>query len=201
MGKVNATGLVVGLIGALSFAGMLGCDSEASTASDDGTSVTEDPLFTCDEKEFKVAAPLHGPNYDQSKGGLQGDTQGSYVVSTTVLYLKTGVKTDFFKVATQVTGQVDKAPGMVAWGLASDDGCGSQRTLVVWESEEAMYDFVRSGAHAEHMGDFDTFAINGKTSVWTATADEVNKLDFDVAKEHLKAEDPINDENNPDTGK
>lgn len=59
--------------------------------------------------------------------------------------------------------QASKAKGIVSIALASD-GILTQRTLTVWESEQAMHDYVRSGDHLKAMK---VFAKHAKKSFTT----------------------------------
>ena len=61
-------------------------------------------------------------------------------------------------------------------------------TMTVWESEEALMDFVVSPVHAEAMGAFDDVSVGGETrSLWLPT--EELPMSWDRALRLLK-EDP-----------
>lgn len=69
----------------------------------------------------------------------------------------------FLPHAVKSKNQAGKAPGalMVKVGM---DGILTQRTLTVWESEKAMMDYVRSGAHLNAMRVFSKIANKSYTA-------------------------------------
>ncbi len=52
----------------------------------------------------------------------------------------------------------------------------------IWESEEALYKFVGSGAHAEVMPKTATMTEAARVVHWKASVEEVNAFTWDVAK-------------------
>lgn len=147
-------------------------------------------LYTCAEDNFQIGRPLSGTGFDAAQGGLINPTQATYVVSTTQIYISKEQSSDFYDNVGAVIGQLTETPGLIALGLATDDTCGVNRTLGVWESEEAMYTFVASGAHAVAMEKTPTISLTGRVTHWTATVDEVNELDWDVARAKIADVDP-----------
>ena len=162
-----------------------GCSSADEPEPQDQTT-TLHPLFACIDEEFNVNRPLAGNGYDAEQGGLIGSVQESYVVHTTQIFVPPEAETDFFTVLGPVIAQLAETPGLVGYSLAGDAGCGDYRTLGIWESEEAMYDFVLSGAHAEAMPQTGTLSEAARVTHWTATAAEVNALDWDVAQDKIR---------------
>lgn len=146
--------------------------------------------YACAETGFAEARPLSGPGLDPETGELVGAPQASYVAHATQIYPKADKEKDFFGLVGPVLQQLEETPGLVAYALGSDEGCGVQRTMGIWESEEAMFAFVTSGAHATAMGSTLTVSITGKTTSWTVSADEVAALDWDVARGKLDAISP-----------
>jgi heme-degrading monooxygenase HmoA len=109
---------------------------------------------------------MSGPGIDE-EGNLIGEPQDTYFVSTTQIYVSEEQTDAFFGLAGKVILQLSETPGLVGYALGGDDACLVNRTMGIWESEEAMYAFVASGAHAEAMP---------KTAHWTMTGDEVVAL-------------------------
>lgn len=147
-------------------------------------------LYSCAEDDFQEGRPLSGVGFDPAQGGLINPKQTTYVVSTTQIYISKEQAGAFYENVGAVVAQLTETPGLVALGLATDDTCGVNRTLGVWESEEAMYTFAASGAHAVAMENTPTISLTGKVTHWTATVDEVNALDWDVARAKIAEVDP-----------
>lgn len=59
--------------------------------------------------------------------------------------------------------QADRAPGIVSVRVDAE-GLSIQRTLTVWQSEEAMWTYVRSRAHVKAMKMFRTLANTSYTA-------------------------------------
>ncbi len=145
-------------------------------------------LYDCEEVAFSEGRPLSGPGYDPETG-LTGAPQASYVLHATQIYVKPEQQDAFFAAVGKVLVQLGQSEGLVAYGLATDDGCGVARTMGVWTSEEAMYAFVASGAHLEAMQRTAELSYTGKTTQWTGSADDVVALTWDVARAKLDAVD------------
>jgi heme-degrading monooxygenase HmoA len=61
----------------------------------------------------------------------------------------------------------------LALQLASSAGCASGRTLAVWSSEDAMYEFVTSPAHAAAMAAADEVLLPGfRVTHWEESSAE-----------------------------
>jgi heme-degrading monooxygenase HmoA len=161
-----------------------GAGSGGSTASG-GAGPDVQALYDCDETDFAPFVPLAGPGFDADQGGLLPPTQDSYVVHSTHLIVKEGGMAQVNALTGQIIGQLMETPGFVAYALAGSDACSNVRTLGIWESEEAMYGMVGSGAHAEAMAQTTEVSITGKVTHWTANADEVNALDWPEAKARI----------------
>jgi heme-degrading monooxygenase HmoA len=141
-------------------------------------------LYECQEVAFEEGKPLSGPGYDPMTGFV-GTPQAKYIVHTTQIYVRPEQENAFFQAAGKVIAQLSQTDGLVAYALAGDDGCGVQRTMGVWESEEALYAFVGSGAHVEAMQKTGELSFTGRTTNWEATSDEVLALTWDVARGKL----------------
>jgi heme-degrading monooxygenase HmoA len=125
--------------------------------SDGDTRSTQEPATTCRadalEADFE-AAPFVGPGVDQETGALRAPAAGeSYVVSSTYGVPKPDPASleRWGQLMAAIQVQLAAQPGLLALRLGSSSTCGSGRTLAVWSSEEAMYEFVTSPAHAEAM--------------------------------------------------
>lgn len=147
-------------------------------------------LFDCQSEGFDVGRPLSGPGFDPDQGGLTGTLRESYVVHTTQIFVKPEQEQRFFEIMGPVILQLADTPGLIGYSLATDPKCGDGRTMGVWESEEAIYAFVGSGAHAEAMPHAVDLSFTGRTTHWTATAAEVNALDWQKVDAKLREIDP-----------
>jgi len=171
-------------------------DSEADSDDDGavtsggggaGGSEATDPyaeMYACQETQFEAAKPLSGPGYDVATGFV-GTPQASYVVHATQIYIRPDQYDDFYATAGKVVAQLAQTEGLVAFTLGDDEGCGVARTIGVWSSEEALYAFVATGAHAEAMSKTAVLSFTGRTTHWDATPEEVEALDWDVARAKL----------------
>lgn len=146
------------------------------------------PLYACEEVGFAEQAPLSGPGYD-AETGFVGTPQSSYVVHTTQIYIRPDKQGEFFLAAGKVANQLATTEGLVAFAVGTDDGCGVARTMGVWTSEEALYAFVGSGAHADAMAKTADLSFTGRTTHWDATPEDVQSLTWDVARAKLDAVD------------
>ncbi|MET0285900.1 MAG: hypothetical protein ABW352_15570 [Polyangiales bacterium] len=100
------------------------------------------------------SSPFMGPGVDQGELKLAPDHE--YVVSTTYGVPNRGadgtrVPPAYTAAFGAIQEQLGKQRGLIAYQLGSSEACGSGRTLAIWESEDAMYDFVVSPAHLAAM--------------------------------------------------
>jgi len=142
-------------------------DSEAapspSGAVDDGC-----PRETL---ELDIAyTPRTGPKVDAS-GALMAPPGSGYVVSTTFLRLRPGDEAGrrFAELFGPIAVQLQNQPGLLALQLATSADCGTARTLSVWSSLEAMYDFVASDTHQTAVNAVSEVSRGGSTVLhWSA---------------------------------
>ncbi|NUO53987.1 MAG: hypothetical protein HOV80_34510 [Polyangiaceae bacterium] len=176
-----------------------GCGDEASdgggggggegTGAGGGGGEVADPyehLYACDDAGFAEAKPLSGPGYDPMTG-FTGTAKATYVVSATQIFVKPEKQDAFFQQAGKVAVQLGETPGLVAFALGGDTACGDSRTMAVWESEDALYEFVGSGAHVTAMQMAPDLGFTGRTTHWNATGEEVKALTWEKAHEKLAA--------------
>jgi quinol monooxygenase YgiN len=143
-------------------------------------------LYACEDSAFTEAKPLSGPGYDPVTG-FTGTPLATYVVSATQIYVRPEQQNAFFEQAGKVVAQLGETPGLVAFGLGTDSACGDSRTIGVWESEDALYEFVGSGAHLTAMQMANELGFTGRTTHWNATSEEVKALTWQGAREKLAA--------------
>jgi heme-degrading monooxygenase HmoA len=98
----------------------------------------------------------NGAGVDRRSGELRLSEGHEYVVSSTYGVPVPGadgapVTEQYLQLFAAIQQQLESQTGLLAFKLSSSDACGSGRTLAVWESEEAMYDFVFSAAHTAAM--------------------------------------------------
>ena len=145
-------------------------------ATDDGSvdetggAIDPEELLMCDE-ELQVGIPLFGPGIDPETGDVLGDAE-SYIVSTTQIILRPEAEAQmqFDELVDGVVGQIMMTPGLVGMSFAGEPGCGSARTLTIWEDTAAMYGFTASGAHAEAMTHTYEVGLTGRVVYWEHAA-------------------------------
>jgi heme-degrading monooxygenase HmoA len=190
-----AMGLVLALVGcgdsASDGGGGAGQGGAAQSGCGGSDSAALEALYACEELGFTEFRPLTGSEFDLAQGGFLVDpAQTSYVVHTTQIYVSAEKQGDFLAAFGDVAAQLAETEGLVAWAVSGDEACGVNRTLGIWESEQAMYAFVGSGAHATAMGLTTELSLTGKVTNWEATAGEVEALDWDVARTKLAEVEP-----------
>jgi hypothetical protein len=165
--------------------------SQAGGGGQAGSGVDVDALYACEETNLQVPRPLSGPSFDAEQGGfLSEPTQTTYVVHTTQIYVPAEKQSAFNQLFGPIVGQLGATEGLVAWTVAYDETCGVNRTLGVWESEAAMYEFVATGAHATAMSQTTEVSLSGRVTHWEATVDEVEQLEWSVARAKLEQVEP-----------
>lgn len=96
--------------------------------------------------------PMSGPGVDPATGTIPPPPSGSsYVISSTYGAPKPegAVMERYKKLFGAIEAQMKSQQGLLALQLSQSSSCGSGRTLAVWASEEAMYEFVSSQAHMD----------------------------------------------------
>lgn len=131
-----------------------------------------------------ASARWQGRGVDPATGAL---APGNYVMASTYIRQKLDPQTDepLQELSEGVIRAMLESPGLVAFSVASSESCKSSRTFTVWESEEAMYEFVSSGAHAAAMPVFGRFSRGGggfthwsggeADATWARAAEELGK--------------------------
>jgi hypothetical protein len=149
-------------------------------------------LYACEDPDFTVVQPMFGPGFDPETGEMVEPLADEYVVSTTQILLKPdpAAQETFFELNNAVVAQLMQTPGFLGVSFASEPNCGFARTLGVWESEEAMYGFVTTGAHLEAMGQTFEVAVTGRTTSFTLPAAQMPPS-WDVALEQIADVAPI----------
>lgn len=168
------------------------CDGGGEPASDEANETEEidvEQLYACDELEFTEFRPLVGPGWTPGVG-LTDDSQDEYIVHTTQIYNRPDTMDAFVELAQRIGEHADASPALVGFALAGDEGCRVSRTLGVWKSTEGMYEFVATGAHAEAMGRTLELSDSGRVTHWTATREQLDSLDWSVAREMLAEIEP-----------
>jgi heme-degrading monooxygenase HmoA len=146
-------------------------------------------MYECEETNFAEVKPLSGPGYDPETGFV-GEPQETYFAATTQIYVAADAQEAFISANGPVIQQIAETPGLVAWTVGGDADCLVNRTMTIWESEEAMYAFVTSGAHAEVMGQITELSLTGKTTHWVTTPEEIEAQTWDTVRAKLEEEDP-----------
>lgn len=169
------------------------CDGGDEPANDEANESAEpidvEQLYACDELALTEYRPLVGPGWTPGVG-LTDDSQDEYIVHTTQIYTRPEAIDAFVELAQRIGEHADASSALVGFALAGDDGCGVSRTLGVWKSTEGMYEFVATGAHAEAMGRTLELSYSGRVTHWTATREQLDSLDWSVAREMLAEVEP-----------
>ncbi|WP_438037825.1 antibiotic biosynthesis monooxygenase family protein [Sorangium sp. So ce128] len=125
----------------------------AGCGSDSGAKAADAPLPECTggvlEADLEMDT-LSGPGVDPATGKLRPPPEGSsYAVSATYGVTRPGdaVMERYVPIFEAIHAQLASQPGLLAIQLGGSPSCGSGRTLAVWASTEAMYEFVMSPAH------------------------------------------------------
>lgn len=171
-----------------------GAASSSTTGGSGGTGAggaSVEAFYACEELEFAEARPLSGMNFDASEGGfLTEPTQSTFVAHTTQIYMKPEGEAEFLMLSGQLFGVLGDTPGLVAWTVGTDEGCGVARTMGIWESEEALYAFVASDLHAQAMSRTTALSFTGRTMHFDVTKEEAEALTWDVMREKLEDVEP-----------
>jgi len=166
-----------------------GGTSDDAAGDDSSTGADIEALYECEDPMILEARPLVGPGYDPAMGGLV-DPQETYIVSSTMIYVRPEKAEDFFAEVGRVTAELDQTEGMVAYSLALDSECGFSRTLSVYRSQEAMTAFAGSAPHAMAVVRSNELGVTGKVTHWELPADQFPPT-WDMAREKLAEIDPF----------
>lgn len=162
---------------------------------DGGAAVDAAPAATCSrgvlEPDNEPQAPLAGPGVDPATGELRAPPEGGYLMSTTYLQIRPDAQDLFFELVTPIGQQLAAQPGLVAVQLTSSAECGSARTLGVWQSEEAMFDFSLGDAHQAAVGRIGEVS-RGASAFATWTAASLQETTWEAAAGRLaEVEGPL----------
>ncbi|MBL8743012.1 MAG: hypothetical protein JNK04_18010, partial [Myxococcales bacterium] len=146
---------------------------------------------------FGDVIPLGGPGYDPLEG-IIGDPQAEYVVHATMLYWKAEKTEEFYDLAVALIAQLNQTEGLLAYALGTDEVCGAARSIGIWRSEEDMYAFVTSGAHAKAMGLTDELSWSGKATHYTLPATALATVGWDQQRAALADVEPSGYYGNPE---
>jgi heme-degrading monooxygenase HmoA len=177
------------LFGLLLLATITGCseesDAPAAAGPDPGAVTDGCPRGTLESD--MASLPWTGPKIDSS-GKLMPPPAEGYVVSSTFLRLRPGDEAGrrFGELFAPIATQLQTQPGLEALQLATSASCGTARTLSVWASQEAMYDFVVSDAHYAAVRAVSEVSRGGSIVVhWSAQT--VEQASWDEATKRLTA--------------
>lgn len=135
--------------------------------------------------DFTMFGPLEGPGVD-ADGSLRASDTGNYVVSSTYLRLHPTQEANdrFMELMGPISMTLANQPGLIALQTGGSMSCGTARTFTVWESEEAMYSFVASDAHANGIANVAQVSRGGSiVTHWDA--DTLEKATWDEALRQL----------------
>lgn len=146
----------LGIVAAMAGAGCSDDDGErsASEAAGGGGDASQgSPFEGCSKGELEPDRQgdmvFRGPGVDPETGALP---PGNYLISTTYLALKPEMTQRAMELGGPIMQSLFTMKGLVGVATLQSSSCMSLRTLSVWESEEDMFAFVVSPAHASAMG-------------------------------------------------
>ncbi|WP_437954653.1 antibiotic biosynthesis monooxygenase [Sorangium sp. So ce119] len=161
----------------------------SACGSDSGAATPEPSAPECTGGVLEAdlqAEPLSGPGVDPATGKLRPAPEGSsYTVSSTFGIPRPGdaVMERYGQAFGAIQAQLASQRGLLAIQLARSTSCGSGRTLAVWESTEAMYEFVMSPAHLAAMDAADDLLEpNYVVTHWETTRDDEMTLEEGVRR-------------------
>jgi len=161
-----------------------------TSASDTTAGETVDAsAYDCVETEPMIQ-PLFGNHWDPETESIIGETQATYVVHTTQAYVPAETAQMFADLSYQVVEQLYTTPGLIAVGFMTEPNCGFSRTVGIWTSEQAMYDFVVSGAHANAMAQTASLNLSGRVAHFEVPAEDL-PLSWDTIRERIGAIEPF----------
>jgi heme-degrading monooxygenase HmoA len=175
------------LLGLLLLATLAGCSEESDTPEAPAPGAVDDGCPRGTLEADMAYLPWTGPKIDAA-GTLMPPPAEGYVVSSTFLRLRPGDEAGrrFSELFGPIATQLETQPGLEALQLATSPGCGTARTLSVWASPEAMYDFVVSDAHYAAVKAVSEVSRGGSVVVhWTAQT--VEQASWDEATKRLTA--------------
>jgi len=127
-------------------------------------------LIACEEIDLAVS-PFAGPGFDPDTGELLAPLQPPYIVATTIGWPKP--EPQYFEElgmhSEAVVGEIFANEGLIGASFGGSEACGNARTLSIWADEEALMDFVFSGAHLAAMPIVATSMLSWETTHWTET--------------------------------
>jgi quinol monooxygenase YgiN len=159
----------------------------AGGAAPSGPSEAE--LYGCDEVGFGDVIELGGPGYNPVDG-IIGEPQAEYVVHATMLYWKADQQEAFYDLAVELIAQLNETEGLLAYALGTDETCRTARSIGIWRSEEDLYAFVTTGAHAKAMGLTNELSWSGKATHYSVAAGELDTVDWESQRVALEDVEP-----------
>ncbi|WP_437323148.1 hypothetical protein [Sorangium sp. So ce381] len=162
-------------------------DQQGTTGNTGGGSGTQTAAseFTCTDDDLQ-SAPFGGPGF--ADGALTGAAQDSYVVSSTLLWMKPdeAAQRRFGELMGPILAQLPAQEGLIGFTLGTSAKCGYARTITVWKDEEAMGKFVMSDAHLSAMSAASAVSVHGVVTQWTVGAGDL-PLSWEAAREKVAA--------------
>ncbi len=173
------------LLALVLIAGLTGCSEDSETPAGDPRGTVDDGCVRGALESDIAYLPRTGPKVDAT-GTLMPPPADGYVVSSTFLRLRPGDEAArrFGELFGPIAAQLQTQPGLEALQLATSAGCQTARTLSVWASPDAMYDFVVSDTHYAAVRAVSEVSRGGSVVVhWTAR--KVDQASWDEATQRL----------------
>ncbi|WP_437911604.1 hypothetical protein WME73_28650 [Sorangium sp. So ce302] len=184
--SLSRVALVPLLVAVAAFVPACGADdgTPSNTSGGSGTQ-TAASQFTCTDDDLQ-SAPFGGPGF--ADGALTGTAQDSYVVSSTLLWMKPdeAAQRRFGELMGPILAQLPAQEGLIGFTLGTSAKCGYARTITVWKDEEAMGKFVMSDAHLSAMSAASAVSVHGVVTQWTVGAGDL-PMSWEAAREKVAA--------------
>ncbi|GAB4568408.1 MAG: hypothetical protein Tsb0020_21830 [Haliangiales bacterium] len=181
--RTSLASLAARLAVSITLTGAFAVGLSACGEGDSGPKLTTGAeLQSCAEDDFR-AAPLMGAGYNP-ESGFTGPVQESYIAHTTFLILRPEAGERFNQLTGPIIADLETREGLIAYSLGSSEQCGTVRTMGIWASQEAMYDFVLGPAHSAAMAESAVVGENGATTSWEVLPDEI-PMSWDLARRKI----------------
>lgn len=140
-----------------------------------------------DESDLNVVAPWVGPAVDEETGRLKEPIRKRHLIATSVGWPKPGHEPAAIALNEAILAELYVRPGLLAVTLAiSENNFNSTRSLSIWEDEEALKGFLKSGPHIAAARRVKELMYDWEGANWES-AETLELPTFDEAKAKLDA--------------
>lgn len=118
------------------------------------------------DRQAVLNAPFDGPGWDQKAKAPRDVTPRRVVVAVTHLMLpnKVAAHREFWDVFNPIKERLASQPGLIGYATRTSMDLSEDWTVSIWETEEAMYEYVVGTEHADAITRMEKWA----TGAWVA---------------------------------